>query len=279
MDNQFGETNNYSQIGGGTSGSNVGRALNNYNLDAEYSRSILDVPNRLILAPVIELPFGRGRHWANQGGLAEALAGGWTVAGIFYFESGFPINVGQLGDNTGTFGGEQRPNINTSVDPNTSGDRETRFNGWINPAAYSLAPAFTFGNAPRTNPDLRTPDRNNIDLVISKDVSLSGQARAQVRLELLNLTNHVKTNGVEQRLGESNFGTITSQAGFMRIPRSRSGCQLHNGAPWLSASVSDIGHNPGTAKAVPYVQTFPDSSRRAPRRPCPRYKNVPGFQS
>jgi hypothetical protein len=217
MDNQFGETNNYSQVAGGTSGSNVGRALNNYDLEAEYSRSILDVPHRLILAPVIELPFGRGRHWLTQGGLADALAGGWTVAGIFDFESGFPINVGQLGDNTGTFSGEQRPNINSGVDPTTSGSREDRFNGWINPAAYSLAPAYTFGNAPRTNPDLRTPDRNNIDLVISKDVSVTNQVRAQIRLELLNLTNHVKTNGVEQRLGESNFGTITSQAGFMRI--------------------------------------------------------------
>ena len=140
-DNQFGETNNYSQIGGGTSGSNTGRALNNYDLDAEYSRSILDVPHRLILAPVIELPFGRGRRWLNQGGSADALAGGWTVAGILDFESGFPINVGQLGDNTGTFSGEQRPNINVGVDPVTTGSREDRFNGWINPAAYSPARA------------------------------------------------------------------------------------------------------------------------------------------
>jgi len=217
MDNQFGETNNYSQVAGGTSGSNVGRALNNYDLDAEYSRSILDVPHRLVLAPVVELPFGRGRHWLSQGGLADALAGGWTLAAILDFESGFPINVGQLGDNTGTFAGEQRPNIVSGVDAATSGDREARFNGWINPLAYSLAPAFTFGNAPRTNPDLRTPDRDNIDMVISKDVSVTSQVRGQLRIELLNLTNHVKTNGVEQRLGESNFGLISSQAGFMRI--------------------------------------------------------------
>jgi hypothetical protein len=217
MDNQFGETNNYSQVAGGTSGSNVGRALNNYDLEAEYSRSILDVPHRLVLSPVVDLPFGRGRHWLSQGGLADALAGGWSVAAIFDFESGFPVNVGQSGDNTGTFSGEQRPNINSGVDASTSGSREDRFNGWINPAAYSLAPAFTFGNAPRTNPDLRTPDRNNIDLVISKDVSVKSTLKGQVRIELLNLTNHVKTNGVEQRLGRSDFGLISSQAGFMRI--------------------------------------------------------------
>jgi trimeric autotransporter adhesin len=216
MDNQFGETNNYSQVAGGSAGSGTGRALNNYDLEAEYSRSILDVPHRLVLAPIFELPFGRGKRWATSGA-ADALAGGWTVAAILEFVSGFPVNVTQNGDNTGTFSGEQRPNVVDASNAATSGDREARFNGWINPASYALAPAFTFGNAPRTNPDLRTPDRNNVDLVISKDVAVKGSLRGQVRLEMLNLTNHVKTNGVEQRLGRSDFGLITSQAGFMRI--------------------------------------------------------------
>ena len=70
---------------------------------------------------------------------------------------------------------------------------------------------------PAPTPIVRTPDRNNIDLVISKDVSVKSTLKGQVRIELLNLTNHVKTNGVEQRLGRSDFGLISSQAGFMRI--------------------------------------------------------------
>ncbi len=216
-DNQFGETNQYSQVAGGSAGSGTGRALDNYNLDAEYSRSLLDVPHRLVLAPIFELPFGAGRHWLSQGAMANAIAGGWTVAGVFEFVSGFPINVAQNGDNTGTFSGEQRPNVVDASAAATSGDREARFNGWINPAAYSPAPAFTFGNAPRTNPDLRTPDRNNIDLVISKDIAVKTGVHGQIKIELLNLTNHVKTDGPEQRLGRSDFGLITAQAGFMRI--------------------------------------------------------------
>jgi trimeric autotransporter adhesin len=216
-DNQFGETNQYSQIAGGSAGSGTGRALNNYDLDAEYSRGLLDVPHRLVFAPIFELPFGNGRKWLSQGSLANALAGGWTLAGVFEFVSGFPINVAQNGDNTGTFSGEQRPNVVDATNAATSGDRETRFDGWINPGAYSPAAAFTFGNAPRTNPDLRTPDRNNIDFVISKDVGVRSGVHGQIKLELLNLTNHVKTNGPEQRLGRSDFGLITAQAGFMRI--------------------------------------------------------------
>ncbi|HEY7293306.1 MAG TPA: carboxypeptidase regulatory-like domain-containing protein [Vicinamibacterales bacterium] len=216
-DNQFGETNQYSQIAGGTAGNGTGRALNNYDLDAEYSRSLLDVPNRLVLAPIVEVPYGQGRKWGNKPGVTDAILGGWLVAGVFEWVSGFPINVTQAGDNTGTFSGEQRPNVVSGVDPTTPGDREVRFDGWINPNAYSLAAPFTFGNAPRTNPDLRTPDRNNIDLVVSKDFPLHNTIKGQIKIELLNLTNHVKTDGPEQRLGRSDFGLITTQAGFMRI--------------------------------------------------------------
>ena len=208
-DNQFGESNSYSRV-------NPSLAVNNYDLDAEYSRSLLDVPHRLVLAPIFELPFGQGRKWANSG-VGDVLLGGITIAALINFESGFPINIAQNGDNTGTFGGAQRPNLVPGVDLNTSGDREARFASWINPAAFTSAPAFTFGNAPRTDPSLRTPDRNNIDVAIGKDVRLGGGAKGQIRFELLNLDNHVKVNGPEQRFGRSNFGNIASQRGFMRI--------------------------------------------------------------
>src|SRR5205823_13674666 len=129
------------------------------------------------------------------------IIGGWTIAGIVAFESGFPVNVSQSTDNTGTFSGSQRPNT-TGTDPSTSSGREDAFGNWINPAAYTAAPAFTYGNAPRTDPRVPTPDRNNADIVFSKDVRLtSGGSRGQVRVEFLNINNHVKTNGTEQRFG------------------------------------------------------------------------------
>jgi hypothetical protein len=207
MDNQFGETNSYSR-------NPNNRAVNNYDLEAEYSRGILDVPHRLVLAPIIELPFGQGRRFANSSGLSDALLGGWTIAGILNFESGFPVALSQNGDNTGTFSNAQRPNVVANVDPNTSGEREARFPQWLNPAAFSTALPFNYGNA---DPTIRTPDRNNIDVAISKDIRLGNGVRAQIRLEELNLNNHVKVNGPEQRFGRSNFGNISVQRGFMRI--------------------------------------------------------------
>jgi hypothetical protein len=209
-DNQFGQDNFFSRRPRGV-------PLSSYDLDAEYGYSIIDVPHRLVLAPIVQLPFGEGRRWLNQGGIVDLLLGGWAVSAIMNFESGFPIMVEQNDINSFTFAGTQRPNVVSGTDPNTSGDREDRFPNYIDPAAYSAAPQFTLGTASRTDPRLRTPHRNNIDAVFQKDVKLGQQMKAQVRFEVLNLTDTVKVRGPEQRLGRSDFGRIAVQSGFMRL--------------------------------------------------------------
>jgi hypothetical protein len=174
------------------------------------------VPHRFAFSPMFQLPFGQGRKWMKNGGLSDALLGGWTVASVITLESGFPINVTQS-DNSNTFSGQQRPNLVSGTDPNTSGSLDDRLNSWINPSAFALAAANTIGNAPRTFGDLRTPRRDNVDLSLSKDVMLGGGMRAQVRVEMINLTNTPKVRGPVQSLSASNFGQITTQSGFMRM--------------------------------------------------------------
>ncbi len=65
-DNQFGQGNYYSSAPG---------ILNNYTVipwseyfdpDAEYGRSLLDSPHKLVVSPIIRLPFGEGRRWLNE---------------------------------------------------------------------------------------------------------------------------------------------------------------------------------------------------------------------
>ncbi len=191
------------------------RPLNNYDLQAEYSRSLQDVTHRIVLSPILRLPFGEGRKWATSG-LANRLFGGWDLSIVAMYESGFPINVVQITDNTGSFSGTQRPN-STGVDSTTPGSTIERLDNYIRPAAYSLAPAFTFGTAPRTDARNRTPFRTNYDLALSKDTSVFGGLKAEIRVEMLNATNNPKFVGPETRLGSAQFGTITQQAGLMRI--------------------------------------------------------------
>jgi hypothetical protein len=88
---------------------------------------------------------------------------------------------------------------------------------WLNSAAWTNPGLFQLGTSPRTNPDIRTPHRNNWDFVATKDVRLGGSARGQIRLEVLNITNTVKTVGPTTTLGSTAFGRISAQRGFMRL--------------------------------------------------------------
>ena len=51
----------------------------NYDPDVDYGLGLNDMPHKLVMAPIIQLPFGRGRPYANTGWLSH-VAGGWTVA-------------------------------------------------------------------------------------------------------------------------------------------------------------------------------------------------------
>ena len=176
-----------------------------------------------MLAPIVEVPFGEGRRWSSGNGFIDLLAGGWTAAAIVTVQSGFPIGV-QQSDNTGTFGGAQRPNVVDGVDRATAGDWTDRLASanhaaatWLNPAAFTTAPANTFGNAPRTITDVRTPMQQNVDLSVSKNIRLGGTRFAQIRVEVVNLLNRVTTSGIATTAGNASFGQISSQSGFMRL--------------------------------------------------------------
>ncbi|MDP2319490.1 MAG: TonB-dependent receptor [Acidobacteriota bacterium] len=216
MDNQFGESNSFSATNG--------NAQNIYDLDAEYSIGLLDVPHKISISPIIELPFGEGKRWA-QSGFGAAILGDWTISSIIAFESGFPISVSNSSNNNSSaFYAMQRPNL-TGSNPLTSGDREDRLfytptptpGVWLDSAAFSNPGSFVFGNSPRTLSDVRTPHRNNWDFVASKDVRMGSRMRGQVKIEVLNITNTVKTIGPNTAFGSAAFGRITSQRGFMRL--------------------------------------------------------------
>jgi hypothetical protein len=234
-DNQVGEGNFYSA--GGTNPFNNYNYISSmpactntnfaacYNPDADYTTSLLDVPHRFILAPMAELPFGKGKKYGSNSTAVDLIAGGWTLAAAINIQSGFPLQVTQT-DNIGLLGGgAQRPNVVPNVELGTSGSNEDRYASadhptatWINPAAFTPAAAFTFGNAPRTITDVRSPGQFNVDGVFNKSFRF-GTKSAQIKIEMLNLFNRVNVRALQARntIGNANFGTIGAQAGFMRI--------------------------------------------------------------
>ena len=78
------------------------------------------------------------------------LNGGWQLNGTMVYQTGFPLFIYQqnLNSNIGT--GEQRPNA-TGISPSMPGSDTARLYNYINPAAFTQAPAFTFGNVFRSS--------------------------------------------------------------------------------------------------------------------------------
>jgi len=207
-DNQWGESNSFSN--------RQGSAINNYDID-EYGVSLLDVAHRVNFSATFQLPFGEGKKWVNNGGISEALLGGWQVTTTGRYQTGFPVNISQSSNNSGLLGSNQRPNLVDGVDVMTTGSQVDRaINGWINPAAFTAAPAFTFGNVPRTNPNWRGPGQRETSLAIQKQQRFSGNKTLSFRVDILNVFNDPLFNGPVSTFGTSTFGTITSVGGFAR---------------------------------------------------------------
>jgi hypothetical protein len=190
----------------------------------DYGYSILDTPHRIIIAPIVELPFGKGKPIGGKSDWSNMLVGGWTAAAVFTWQSGFPIGVNQSNSNSNLQGNGQRPNV-TGAPFDTPGAWPDRIASadhpsaaWLNPAAFAAAPAGTWGNAPRVITDVRTPIQTETDLSVSKNVGLSAGKQVQIKVEVINLFNRVQLRGSQMNTvqGNSAFGTIVSQGGFMR---------------------------------------------------------------
>jgi hypothetical protein len=177
-----------------------------YNLAAERSLHQDDVPKNLVLSFIYELPVGRGKHWGkNMNKVLNAVVGGWQVSGVTTFKTLFPIAMVAAVNNTGSLGGGQRPNI--VGDPHIANPTIQK---WFNTAAFAQPAPYTFGNAPRTMPDVRAPGFNNADLNIQKWWNWGERLRIQFRAEMYNAFNHTNFGGPDRIFGSATFGQVLS---------------------------------------------------------------------
>jgi trimeric autotransporter adhesin len=208
LDNVIGGTNFYGSVAGGP--------LNTYNLAGEYGLSSFDSPHRFNISGSYDLPFGKGKRFLRGGGRLGRIAGGWQINAIGIFQTGFPIMITQATNNTLAFSRLQRPNVVAGVSAATSGSTQERIDGYFDPAAFTAAPAGTFGNAPRTL-DVRSPaPQKNWDIGLFKNTEIFERLKAQFRLEAINAFNTPVFRLTNTAFGAANFGRITSQANFPR---------------------------------------------------------------
>jgi hypothetical protein len=200
--------------------------------DAEPTRMIsdLDVPHRLSLSGILELPFGKGRRYLSDAdGFLNALVGGWQIQGVYTYQSGFPIPFGNFNLNTGVTAGDLFYNGGPIAIDDPTTDR------WFNTGAFT---SILDGNATNATPvnhlrsvpyrfdDVRRDAINNIDLSLIKDFLIKNDIRLQVRAEFINAFNEPYFPNPVTGATSTTFGQVTASNQENYARRAQIGVKL-----------------------------------------------------
>jgi Carboxypeptidase regulatory-like domain/TonB-dependent Receptor Plug Domain len=180
---------------------------NSRNLDDWEGPSDYDVRHRFVANFVAELPFGKGKKWAQEG-VGATLLGNWTFSGIFTAHSGLPFTVNQSNNNVGT---------RMTGMPNLVGDPEgpQTQQKWFNTDAFVAVPSGTFGNAGRNI--LRGPDWRTFDFTLARKIDIGSRVAAQLRWDVFNAFNRTNFGLPVRNRSDASIGQITTLAGDPRI--------------------------------------------------------------
>lgn len=203
-------------------------------IDRSFGKSLSaqDIPNRFTATALYDLPF-----YQSGNGLGHYLLGGWTVGGIYSYQSGTPFSVANPFDTVGT-GGGVLTNADLGapfqlLDPRANDGRAfnidafRRISGPItdvacrtaaNPTAlcisandprrFVLARDFRRGSAGFNQFRLGN-SVNNFDLILAKNTRFGERVNMELRFEAFNALNHTQFTTVDLNLGS--LSTCTAQ--------------------------------------------------------------------
>jgi hypothetical protein len=194
-----------------------------HNLHSGYSLVSENVPQRLVVSYVYDLPLGKGRHFLNNlRGIPNGVIGGWALNGVATFAKGYPLVMtsiantlsSQFGAGVGVspLNSSIRPNVVAGCDAEISGPAQSRIIKWFNTSCYQQPSSFSLGNASRTDPRLQAAGINNWDFALTKSLAVREGWNLQFHTEFFNLFNRVQFAAPNTQVGNPNFGIITATA-------------------------------------------------------------------
>jgi hypothetical protein len=167
-----------------------------------YGETTSDFPQHLTLTLIYQLPFGRGRAFANQSRLTDAFIGGWQVTSIYQALSGQPLQWSNNVIYTGNWHDLNNhphqangPSFNTSVFDRSSADQPNSYNLRTFPMSFGRADA-----------------NNNFDFSVLKNFTLGDRWIIQPRIDAFNALNHVQFMPANNSSPTAtSFGTVNQQ--------------------------------------------------------------------
>ncbi len=198
--------------------------MNNHNTELDYGPSDFNVDHRFVASYVYQLPIGHGKRFlGGMSKVADALIGGWEVAGVTTFQTGFPYSISASDTNglLGTF--FQR--ADQTCDPNKGFTKG--INEWFNTSCFVNPAPGVYGTTKRNY--LRGPGINNWDMGLAKAFRFSERGSFQLRIDAFNAFNHTQFNDAPGGLigfgngGNGNPGTSLGSSSFGKITNAAPG--------------------------------------------------------
>ena len=210
--------------GTGNGGANAGAFADTALAAPTSSLTPYDRTHRLVIAPVYELPFGKGRQFlADRGRLVNTLISGWQGAAQYVWQSGAPTTIpaglALIGDpkvankafnhifNTGV--------IQSNGTISTTNDADRNNPAWrVLPAFAQKPTAQYFGN-------IRDFWGWEAQVTAAKNNYIRENMNLQLRVEFLNAFNHPIFGGDPSTSPSSpTFGQVVPTNGQTNIPRT-----------------------------------------------------------
>ncbi|HKX31314.1 MAG TPA: TonB-dependent receptor, partial [Blastocatellia bacterium] len=182
-----------------------GTVQNAYNFSRDRGVSDFDVTHTFTSSWTYDLPFGKGRAFANNlGARTDKLIGGWQLSGILLKRSGLPFSVLQQ-QNVLSTGTANRPNrIGSGKLDNPTVDRWFDLSAFV-PTADANG---TYGNSGRNI--LRAPGQTNLDLSLVKVTRFRERFESQFKVEFFNALNHPQFAAPGNTIGSGSAGRISA---------------------------------------------------------------------
>ncbi len=191
-------------VGGLVGGGNFGAtALDPFNVEADRSLSVFDIPHRFVGTVLYDIPFFKNSH-----GFKRAALDGFQVSTILSAVSGDPSAVFYTGASVNGSSTQARPDVVFGQVANIP--RGQRTPGRVfNTAAFQTPRTGTYGNSRRTGA-VRLPGVLNDDLSVTKGIKFRETGNLQLRADFFNLFQHYNPDPstITTTINSTNFGRI-----------------------------------------------------------------------
>jgi hypothetical protein len=170
-----------------------------------YEETSSDFPDHIALTAIYQLPFGRGRQFANNSRLLDEFIGGYEVTTIYQYLSGTPLSfgnavyIGNFSDFQNSPHNTHGSSFNTAGFDTVAGDQPNAYN-------YRTFPQYL----------LRSDPNNNIDLSVLKNFTIGDHIVIQPRVDAFNALNHPQFSSASVSPTALSFADVSGQLNMSR---------------------------------------------------------------